>query len=301
MKSSSCSRLDLVPFAQKSLDFLHRLVHCLRADRLHHHLTDGFRVRFVGANDFLCRGGNGQQDDVVLVLSCRRLTFWRQNARDGEGHVLDDDRLAGRIAIAEQVFRHGFTENSGFRGRIDILCGEEVAGHHGVIAKRHVIGCHALNRRGPVVASVDDLNAAAYGGRCHCDGRTIDGDGLGVVLSQAGNRAGTQPDAVAADAARQHDDQIASDAADLLLDAFGGSRADADHRDHGRNADDDAEHREGGTHAIHLQRAECDSVASNDSIHDRLPSTSARPAPASDPRRHRADGRAARPAAAVRL
>src|SRR5262249_51093636 len=187
-------------------DFLHSLVHSLRVDRLHHHLADGFRVRFIAANYLLCRGGDGQQDGVVLVLSCRRLTFWRQNTHDGEGNVLDDDRLACRIAIAEQVFHHSLTEDGGFRSGIDILCGEEVAGHHGVIPKRNVIGCYALNRRRPIVASVDGLNATAHGGSRQCDGRTFDGDGFCVVLSQAGNRARTEPDAVAADTARQHDD-----------------------------------------------------------------------------------------------
>ena len=51
------------------------------------------------------------------------------------------------------------------------------------------------------------------------------------------------------------------------LDPRGGARADAHHGDHRRHADDDAQHRERRTRAVHLQRPQRDPDAGDDFVH----------------------------------
>jgi len=60
-------------------------------------------LTLLAPNTFLRGRGDGQQDDVVLILPRRRLALRRQHARHGERHILDDDHLARGIAVAKQV------------------------------------------------------------------------------------------------------------------------------------------------------------------------------------------------------
>ncbi len=53
------------------------------------------------ADYFSLRAGNWKQNNIVLILSLGRLAFGGKHADDGEWNVLDTDRLANGICVAE--------------------------------------------------------------------------------------------------------------------------------------------------------------------------------------------------------
>ena len=72
--------------------------------------SDGLGIGFVDAKDFLRRRRDREQNDIVLILTRRRLAFRCQHTGDGERDVFDDDDLTGRVAVAEEVLRDGFAQ-----------------------------------------------------------------------------------------------------------------------------------------------------------------------------------------------
>ena len=69
------------------------------------------------AQDFAFGGGEGEDDEIVLVLAGDRLPFGRQNADHTERDVSDADLAADHVfAGLEQILGSGFPQH-------DDLCG----------------------------------------------------------------------------------------------------------------------------------------------------------------------------------
>jgi hypothetical protein len=218
----------------------------------------------VGAEDFFLSGGDGNQYDVILILSGRRLALASQHAVDGEGNAADANDLADGVGASEQVIDHRLSEQGDLGSAIHVLVGEGLAGGDGEVADLEVIRRDALDGGGPVVVAEDDLRTAANGGRGGLHGGALGGNGAGVVFSQGDGHAAAQPDARTGDGSREHDEQVTADGLDLLLDAGGGAGADGHHGDNRGHADDDAEHGKRGAEAIDTQGAEGDFDGGNE-------------------------------------
>jgi hypothetical protein len=70
--------------------------------------------RFVPSTFFLAVE-RGNQDEVVLVLAERGLALRLEDADDGEGDLLDADRLADGIGVAEQAVPDRVAEDGDLR------------------------------------------------------------------------------------------------------------------------------------------------------------------------------------------
>src|SRR5712691_2142855 len=244
--------------AQERADLVLGLLHVLAGADLDRDGPDRARVRLARAEDLLLRRRDRDEHHVVLVLAPRVLPLAREDADHRERHLLDPDDLPEGLGLAEEVEGRRLADERDFGGPVDVLRVDLTAVHDGPVARLGVVDGDALDDSGPVEVPVHDLRRAADRGRGDLDGRDLAGDRGRVVLRDRELAAGAEPDPARGDAAREHDEEIRAEALNLLGHARLGAGADADHRDDGGDADDDAEHRERAPKLVDAQRADGD-------------------------------------------
>ena len=72
--------------------------------------------------------------DVVLIVALRAEPFWRQNADNGERHVLDAQDLTDGIVVAKDLRRGGLADDADLVGAAHVLLGEMARHSPGAIA-----------------------------------------------------------------------------------------------------------------------------------------------------------------------
>ena len=104
----------MMALAEERFGFVLRGLHLAAALGLHHDHVHGIRIGLLDADHFALGRGDGQQNDVVLILPVGRLALGRQHAHHGERNLLDTNRLANGVGIAEQIFTTVFPSKATF-------------------------------------------------------------------------------------------------------------------------------------------------------------------------------------------
>ncbi len=231
--------VDAVALPEERRELLLRARHELVRGRRDENLADRGRP-----HDLLAHGLVRGDDEVVLVLALRRAALRLEDPVDLERDVLDANRLADRILVAEESRDDGLAEHADLRGGVVVLIGEELAGGEVPRAHERPVDLSPLDRRRPVLVPVDDLRHGPDGGRDVRDGRHLPADRVDVVLGKlrAGPEAGAR--ARRRHAPGNHHEEVRPEGFQLVFRLH--SRAFADTHD-GHDAsdpDDDAERRE---------------------------------------------------------
>ena len=192
----------------------------------------------------------GGDDDVVLVLPHHRAALRLQDADDAEGHVLDPDRLADRVLVAEELSRR-LPEHADLRRRAVVRLGEELAplrrSRRGSAASRPrppgststSSGCR--RRPGPPSGSTPRRRRSS---RTRAGSPSTSGS---VSVELAPSRSARPTEVV--EPGEDHQ-EVRPERAELALDLELRPLADADRRHDAGHADDDPEHREDGPRLV---------------------------------------------------
>ena len=166
---------------------------------------------------------------------------------------------AGRVDVRpEQRLGDDRAEHGDLRGRADVLRREERAELGRPVADGGQVDVGALHLRRPVLVAGDDLRrasstpAATYWTPGTCAHRRRH------PRRQRGGHARALADAARLEVAGVDDDQVGAGRLDLLLDRRLRAAAERHHRDDRADADDHAEHRQGGPHLVAVQRLQRD-------------------------------------------
>src|SRR5262249_54398635 len=173
----------------------------------------------------------------------------------------DADHLAERVGVTEEVLRGRLAEERDLRRAVHIFARDEAARDDAPLAHLGVIRRHPLDTGRPVEVAVYDLRVPTHGWGRGLDEGNLSRDRGGVLLGDGELAALAHPDAARGGAAREHDDQVGSEALDLLGDPRLGAGPDTHHRDHRADADDDAQHGERAPQLVHPQGPQGDARA----------------------------------------
>ena len=139
-----------------------------------------------------------------------------------------------------------------------VVIGKHLAFADRVLADRHVVAVHAVQRGRRVVGAVDRLTAAADRGRAGADVRCLALDRPVVLQLERLHAAGALPHSAEAAVAGVYHDHVRAHFRDLLADAPLRSLADGQHRDDRSDADDDAQHRQEPSELVVGKGFQCD-------------------------------------------
>ena len=96
-------------------------------------------------------GGEGDQDDVVLIASIARLSELRQDSDDAQGHVLHEHGGPDRILMrAEELADDGPPKQAHAGCALLLFRGEHATRSQGPVLDLQVARAHALDGRVPV-------------------------------------------------------------------------------------------------------------------------------------------------------
>ena len=225
-----------MPLAQIRLDLVLRFLNLTAGNRRDLNHVD---LRFSGQP--LHDGRVRRDDGVVLILSHHVAALLLQDSHDFEGNVLDANDLADGFAVGEKIVHDSLTEDSDFRGGLDVGIGEEVPLRDVPRSNQRIVSADALNGCSPIQLAGDNLRGRADHGGDVSDRRSL---GLHPVGIFRGERRLTREDARAAlrrRAGKDHD-EVCSERVDCGLDRLGSSVADGHDGDDAANADDDPQH-----------------------------------------------------------
>ena len=202
------------------------------------------------------------EHDVVVVVAARATAPWPRRrpppgtgrwrcARSGRsGSVLAPNRLLGDgLRPARRPWRP----------RRRLSCVQQRAQPRRPVADLEELGRRAGDGRRPVAVFGDDL-AGACGRAARRSGRRRRRSRMARRSSQVSVGSVPAPALRAARRlrARRHDQHVGPHRRERLLDAGARPLADRDHRDHGRDADDDAQRGQQRPHLVAQQRAQRD-------------------------------------------
>ena len=260
--------------AQQVAHFLLRRRHVLAVagadgDRRHAAALD-----LLPAEHALARRRDRNQHQVVLILADHALSLALEHADDRMRNAANAHGFAHRVRFAEQRTGDRLSEQHDLGPRVDLRLVETLAAGHFPLARLEELGGGALDLRGPVAVAVDHLSAAAQRRRGGLHGGNLPLQRIRVVFSDRWLRPGSLARAAQREVAREDDDEIRSEALDLVLDARLRTGTHGDHRDHRADADDDAEHRERRPELVHAQRGQRDTQRGEE-IHAGAPAISA--------------------------
>ena len=250
------SGLHAMALAQERLHVFFRNAQALAVTHLHIDRADRARIGQIAAEHALARGVEWNEHDVVLVLAPGRLAFLRHYSDDAERHIADAQFLPDRIEPAVKIACHSLADQRDLCAARDFLRLEHTAGLDIPFARLEPPEIDAEDAGRPVHAACDQLRAAAHVRRGHLHARHFLHDRGGVVVRERRGRAAAKPHAALRDVARHHDQEVGAEAADLGHYLLAGAAADGDHRDHRRDADDDAEHGQRAAQFMQAQRVE---------------------------------------------
>ena len=91
-------------------------------------------------------------------------------------------------------------------------------------------------------------------GARHLHSRDFGSDGGGILITQGGRCPGSEPHPGLGDIARNYNEQVRAQTADLGGDLLPCPCPDRHHGDHCRHPDDDAEHRQGTAQLVQAER-----------------------------------------------
>ena len=191
-------------------------------------------------------------DRVVLILPEQIEAFGGQHTDNKKGEVPDADGLADWIFVGKQLVGHGFADHGGLREAAHILVGKHRAAGDIPVADLRVIGRFPHHLRVPVQAVGEHLSAVTH---FRTDAHDVfqPGNRQCVGHRQRWRAAPAAAHRAAGEIAGKNRDHAFTQAADLVLDLFGGAGSQAHRADDGTDADDDAEHRQQRTHLVPAQ------------------------------------------------
>src|SRR5262245_6596687 len=200
----------------------------------------------------------GHEDDVILVLTNRRLSFDRHHAEDLAGELLDADGLADRIGRAKQIGHHRLAEHTHLADGHHVVVREEGPTVHTPAPDRHEGRGDPAHLGGPVLVTDDDLDTQInVGGEPRQQGNLLlnrvhipQRQALGPV------RACPYPTHIAV--ASFDPDEVLAQAADLLLDLPRCPLPHGDTTDKSPDADTDPQHTEDAAERVACQGAQGD-------------------------------------------
>src|SRR5690606_12477167 len=86
------------------------------------------------SRDAPLKGGKGHHHDIVLILAKAGVAFWSKQADDLARRSVDADRLAFRIAGAEELFPDSLADQAHGRARTDLGIGKAATGSQRPVA-----------------------------------------------------------------------------------------------------------------------------------------------------------------------
>ncbi len=207
----------------------------------------------------LLDGGVRREDRVVLVVAHGRLTLRVHDADDLERLIPHADHLSRRIDLGpEELIADRLTQHRDFRRAAHVLRAEEHAVFHVPLTHEREVDVGAFQARRPVLIARNHLRAGVHAGGDVLDVRHFLLDGVDILDLEAGGRAHAAAHAAHGEVAGHDGDEVRAARSNLLLDAYLGAVAERDQRNHGRDADDHAEHGQGCAHLVARERLERD-------------------------------------------
>ena len=173
-----------------------------------------------------------------------------------ERNVADAQFLSDGVEPAVKNARDRLTDERDLCAAGNFLGLERAAGIDFPFARLEPAEIDAIDGRRPIRPAGNELRAATREGRRHLHARNLARDRARVVVGQRRRRPAAEPHAALRDIARGNDQEVGAEAADLRHHLLARAAADRDHRDHGRDADDDAEHGERAAQLVQPQRIE---------------------------------------------
>ncbi len=214
-------------------------------------------MEVVLGEDALHDGGVGSEDIVVLVHTHGVVAFLLHHTDDAEGDGVEANDLADGVGtVGEEVIDHRLAEEANFGGRLDLGLGEHLALGDGQLTNLQVVEVGTVDTRRRVVVAVDKLAGTLDEGGDGLDEMALVLEGLVVGELQGLHRGGVLSHTTPHVGSRTDHDHIGSHLRDVALDAVLGALAHGEHRDHRRDADDDAQGGEEGPHLVGRNGAE---------------------------------------------
>src|SRR5579859_669010 len=105
----------MVALPEQRLGLVLGCLHLSGAPRLHHDHVHGIGIGLFNANDLSLGRGNGEQNDIILILSVGGLPLRGQYPNDGEWNLLDTNCLADRVGLPEKIGYNGFSKQGDLR------------------------------------------------------------------------------------------------------------------------------------------------------------------------------------------
>ncbi len=164
----------------------------------------------------------------------------------------------GSASASEQDVVDGLAEHRDLGRARHVLRAEEAADPRRPRADERQVDVGALDAREPVLIAGDDLRLHADAGRQILHARHLVADRVGVLRRQRARRARAAAHAALRRVAGVDGDHVGAGALDLIFDHRLRAVAHRHERDHGRHADDHAEHRQAGPHLVAAERLERD-------------------------------------------
>src|SRR5262249_16425402 len=143
--------------------------------------------------DLVLRGGPGNHQEVVLVLSRGALALGLQDTEHPEGLVAEADGLSDGVLFSEELLGDATAEHADVGRGGNILRGEAGALVDRPAADREVLGRDPAVDRVPVRVAGDDLDAGVHLRRRALDQRDRLEDRLAVALDERFGRSGPGP------------------------------------------------------------------------------------------------------------
>ena len=186
------------------------------------------------------------------------MTLDTEDADDLHGHVPDADPGADRVLeFAEEVRGGGLAEEA-HRAALGLVFRRQRApGDDGPVPDLEVARRDAEDARGPVLIAVDRLRALPVDVGEVRDGGVLFEDRRAVGHPQRRSAPDPRADAVGARRPGKNDEHVRAEALELGLERRTGAFADREHRDQGRDPDEDAEHRQRRAHLVAADPAQC--------------------------------------------
>src|SRR5437867_4163641 len=257
----------VVPLQQDVGDVGGRLGHRVARCRLDHD-----RVHNVEAAGEDVLSGGDRDEDLVVAAEAEGAALRIEDADDLEGHdarpllpltlraATEDltqlQRLADGVRLAEEVRRCRRADHGHLRVDGEVRAREELAALQRPIAHDRVVLGHAVDVGVPVLARRGHLPAArALLGMDRGDARAeLRLQRAHVVEGEVLRLRARALQSTLALVRRRDGDEVRAQRQDRVLHLLRCAVADGDHGDHGRDADDHAEHRQRGAQLVHDER-----------------------------------------------
>ena len=243
-----------MPLPEQLPDLLFGAIQRLRAYSLHHDRS--YCSGKPSAEEISLCGSDRYINNVILIHTHHGLTFSFQNAYDGEGRFFDPYLFVQRIVVTKETFRYCLSDHTYLGCAANFLLIEVSTGSQSPVANFEHVFIGSINSCRPVLITVDNLRTAVEHRSGCLDGGAFISDGICVGAGQILSRAAGQADAAAGRGARDNYDQVASDGGNLFGNFVACAFADGQHGNYRGDADNNAQHRQAGTHFVYAKCAQ---------------------------------------------